>query len=76
MSGSPAGRGFSCWSRSEVDGRGVATATERPGWWKVTYWPRFFDRNQAMTALKVTEFLESGRHSDDPVVAVLREELW
>ena len=31
----------------EVDGRVVATATERPGgWWEVTYWPRFFDRNQ------------------------------
>jgi hypothetical protein len=38
--------------RLEIDGRIVATATERAGaWWEVTYWPRFFDRNQAITAL-------------------------
>lgn len=31
----------------EIDVRVVATATERSGgWWEVTYWPRFFDRNQ------------------------------
>ena len=46
----------------EIDGRVVATATERAGgWWEVTYWPRFFDRNQAITALTVTGLLESGR---------------
>ena len=60
----------------EIDGRVVATATERVGgWWEVTYWPRFFDRNQAITALTVTELLESGRDSNDPLVAALREEL-
>jgi hypothetical protein len=60
----------------EIDGRVVATATERAGgWWEVTYWPRFFDRNQAITALTVTELLESGRDSNDPVVAALRQEL-
>jgi hypothetical protein len=60
----------------EIDGRVVATATERAGgWWEVTYWPRFFDRNQAITALTVTELLESGRDSNDPLVAALREEL-
>jgi hypothetical protein len=26
----------------------------------VTYWPRFFDRNQAIAALTVTELLEGG----------------
>jgi hypothetical protein len=52
--------------RLEIDGRIVATATERAGgWWEVTYWPRFFDRNQAITALTVTELLESGRDSND-----------
>lgn len=62
--------------RLEIDGQVVATATERAGgWWEVTYWPRFFDRNQAITALTVTELLESGRDADDPVVAALREEL-
>jgi hypothetical protein len=62
--------------RLEIDGRIVATATERAGgWWEVTYWPRSFDRNQAITALTVTELLESGRDSNDPVVAALRQEL-
>jgi hypothetical protein len=60
----------------EIDCRVVATATERAGgWWEVTYWPRFFDRNQATSALTVTELLESGRDAGDPVVAALREEL-
>jgi hypothetical protein len=60
----------------EIDGRVIATARERPdGWWEVSHWPRFFDRNQAITALAITELLESGRDSDDPVVLALREEL-
>ena len=60
----------------EIDGRIVATATERTcGWWEVTYWPRFFDRNQAITALTVTQLLESGRDSNDPLVVALRGEL-
>ena len=62
--------------RLEIDGRIVATATERAGgWWEVTHWPRFFDRNQAITALTVTELLESGRDSSDPLVAALCDEL-
>src|SRR6266851_1839346 len=77
------GRGFPMpirisdgFMRLEIDGRIVATATERAGgWWEVTYWPRFFDRNQAITALTVTELLETGRDSDDPLVTALREEL-
>jgi hypothetical protein len=60
----------------EIDGKVIATATERAGgWWEVTGWPRFFDRNQAITALTVTELLESGRDSGDPLVRGLREEL-
>jgi hypothetical protein len=60
----------------EIDGRVVATATERAGGrWEVTYWPRFFDRNQAITALTATELLESWRDSSDPLVRVLRDEL-
>jgi hypothetical protein len=39
------------------------------------YWPRFFNRNQAITALTVTELLESGRDSNAPLVAALRREL-
>lgn len=60
----------------EIDGKVIATATERAGsWWDVDYWPRFFDRNQAITALTVTELLVSGRDSSDPLVRALREEL-
>jgi hypothetical protein len=60
----------------EIDGLVVATATERVGGWlEVTYWPRFFDRNQAITALTVTELLESRRDSNDPLVTALRQEL-
>jgi hypothetical protein len=52
------------------------TATERAGgWWEVTHWPRFFDRNQAITALTVTELLETGRDSGDPLVVTLGQEL-
>jgi hypothetical protein len=51
----------------EIDGWIVATATERAGGrWEVTHWPRFFDRNQAITALTVTELLESGRDKQRP----------
>jgi hypothetical protein len=60
----------------EVDGAVLATAKKRTdGWWEVSHWPRFFDRNQAITALTVTELLDSGRDSNDPVVCALREEL-
>ena len=62
--------------RLEVDSAVLATARKRSdGWWEVSYWPRFFDRNQAITALTITELLDSGRGSDDPVVRALREEL-
>jgi hypothetical protein len=60
----------------EVDGAVLATARKRgDGWWEVSYWPRFFDRNQAITALTITELLHSGHDSNDPVVRTLREEL-
>ena len=41
----------------------------------MTYWPLFFDRNQAITALTVTVLLESGLDRSDPVVAALCDEL-
>jgi hypothetical protein len=60
----------------EIDGVVIATARMRAdGWWEVSHWPRFFDRDQVITALTVTELLESGRDSNDPVVMALREEL-
>ena len=60
----------------EMDGRIIAVARERiDGWWEVSHWPRFFDRNQAITALTVTEPLHSGRDRSDSLVRALRQEL-
>lgn len=59
----------------KIDGVVIATARERvDGWWEFSHWPRFFDRNQAITALTVIELLHSGRDGDDPVVRALRED--
>jgi hypothetical protein len=59
-----------------IDGKIIATAREQGGgWWEVSHWPRFFDRNQAITALTVIELLETGHGCDDPLVIALREEL-
>ena len=60
----------------EMGGKIIAVARERiDGWWEVSHWPRFFDRNQAITALTVTELLHSGRGQNDPLVRALREEM-
>ena len=60
----------------DVDGVVIATARRIPsGWWEVSHWPQSFDRNQAITALMVTELLAAGRSNDDPLVAALRGEL-
>jgi hypothetical protein len=57
-------------------GRAISTARRRAGgWWEVSHWPRFFDRNQAITALTITGLLEGGRGHTGPVVMALREEL-
>jgi hypothetical protein len=60
----------------ELDGQVIAKANRRPGgWWEVTNWSRFLDRNQAITALTVTGLLATGRDSNDPFVKVLKAEL-
>jgi hypothetical protein len=65
--------GFMCLRDGD---RIIAAARQRAdGWWEVSHWPGFFDRNQAITALTVTELLWSGRDNNDPVVTALREEL-
>ena len=62
--------------RLEVDGAVLATAWKRAdGWWEASHWPRFHDRNQAITALTITELLEIRLDSNDSVVRALREEL-
>jgi hypothetical protein len=76
-------RDHPCQSRSKTtscawrSGRIIlATARKRAdGWWEVSYWRRFFGRNQAITALTITEHLNSGRDSNDPVIRALRKEL-
>jgi hypothetical protein len=60
----------------KVEGRVVSTARRREGgWWEATHWPRFFNRNQAVTALTLTELLATGRSEDDPLIVALREGL-
>jgi hypothetical protein len=60
----------------EINGAVIATARQLPGgWWEVSHWPRFFRRDQAITALTVTELLETGYRSDHPLVVALRGEL-
>jgi hypothetical protein len=45
----------------EVNGTIIARAERLPGgWWEVNNWPRFFDRNQAITALTVVVGPASG----------------
>jgi hypothetical protein len=62
--------------RLEVNSKLIATARRCDGgWWEVTHWPRFFDRNQAITALTVTGLLEAGHSNDEPLIVALREEL-
>jgi len=60
----------------EINGEVISQAQWRSGgWWEVDYWPRSFDRNQAITALTVTELLATGHGDDDPLVVALREEV-
>jgi hypothetical protein len=60
----------------EINRQIIATAVEDgQGWWRVTHWPRLLRRNQAITALTVTELLATGYGSTDPVVTALRAEL-
>jgi hypothetical protein len=63
----------------EVDGAVIATARRLPGGslvagGKSATGPRFFDRNQAITALTVTELLATERRADDPLIVALRKE--
>jgi hypothetical protein len=50
-----------------AEGRGAWIVSDRPG--------RLFNRNQAITALTVTELLEIGHGSGHPLVLAFEEEL-
>ena len=60
---------------AEIDGAVVAAATLTGDWWTVTNWPRYFTRNQAITALTLAERLWTGHGDNDPFVVAWREEL-
>ena len=54
----------------------LGTARKRGGgWWQVSYWPRFFERNQPITSVTITELLDCGHDANDPLVRALHEEL-
>jgi hypothetical protein len=60
----------------EIDGAVIATATCVGGHeWAVDTWPRYFTRNQAITALSLAERLAMGYGEYDPRVIAWREEL-
>ena len=58
------------------DGVPLAEATRRPdGRWNVGTWPVPLSRDQAITALNLTELLARGHSPDHPLVVTLRNEL-
>jgi hypothetical protein len=60
----------------EINGEVIATATYVGGGaWVVDTWPKYFDRNQATTALVLAEQLAMGYGEVDPHVIAWREEL-
>lgn len=60
----------------EMGGQVIAVAkVAGDGRRRVSNWPGLLDRNQAITALPVTELLERGCPGEHPVAAALRDEI-
>jgi hypothetical protein len=60
----------------EINGEVIAIASYVGGGeWMVDAWPRYFDRNQAITALTLAERVAVGYGDNDAVVIAWREEL-
>ena len=58
----------------EADGI-VTRAAVRPGHlWRMTVWPRLLNRNEAITALTLAEWLHSGQSGEVAYVAAWQEE--
>jgi hypothetical protein len=58
------------------DGGPLAGATRRlDGRWDVSTWPVPLGRDQAVTALTITELLARGHTPDHPLVVTFRNEL-
>lgn len=60
----------------EIANAPIANAKmQADGQWQVSAWPVPVDRNQATTALTITELLEDGCPDGHPLVIALRAEL-
>ncbi len=60
----------------DVAGTTIADArVQADGRWLVSTWPTPLDRNQAITALTITELIEHGYPNCHPLVVALRDEL-
>jgi hypothetical protein len=60
----------------EIAGTIIATAVVyNQSWWIVAGWPWLFRRNQAITALAVSDLLRNGHAGNDSLVVALRSEL-
>jgi hypothetical protein len=58
------------------DGVPLADVTRRPdGRWNVSTWPVPLGRDEAITALTITELLARGHSPDHPLVVTFRNEL-
>ena len=51
------------------------SATRRGARWTASTWPHPLTRNQAVTALRIAEYLAAGRAADDPFVVAWGAEL-
>jgi hypothetical protein len=59
-----------------ADGVALAGASRRSdGRWDVSTWPVPLGRDQAITALTITELLARGHPTDHPLVVTFRSEL-
>jgi hypothetical protein len=59
----------------KLDGAEARAAVRIGALWRVTGWPRLPNRNEAITALTLAEWLLSGRDAHSPGAAAWREEL-
>jgi len=59
----------------EVDGTVTRTAVRFDSLWRVTGWPRLPNRNEAITALVLAEWLLSGRSVDALCAVAWRKEV-
>jgi len=59
----------------ELDGSEARAAVRLGSLWRVTGWPRLLNRNEAITALTLAEWLLSGHSADAPCAVAWQEEL-